>query len=57
MCNLGQGIREQGRREGAAEIIMNMYQKGFSLVQIADIVNKTTEEVGKIIEHSKINCS
>ncbi len=56
MCNLGQGIREQGRREGAAEIIMNMYQKGFSLVQIADIVNKTTEEVGKIIEHSKINC-
>jgi len=62
MCNLGQGIREQGwiegriegRREGAAEIIMNMYQKGFSLEQIADIVNRTTEEVSKIIEHSKM---
>ena len=62
MCNLGQGIREQGwiegriegRREGAAEIIMNMYRKGFSLEQIADIVNRTTEEVSKIIEHSKM---
>lgn len=31
MCNLGQEIREQGRMEGMAEIIMSMYQKGFFL--------------------------
>ena len=57
MCSLGQEIREQGRMEGrtegVAEIIMNMYQTGFSLKQIADIAKKTTDEVKAIVETKK----
>ena len=53
MCSLGQEIREQGRTEGVAEMIMNMYQTGFSFKQIADIAKKTTEEVKTIVETKK----
>lgn len=48
MCNLSQGIRETGIAEGIAEgkaaseekIILNMYRKGYTSEQIADIVEK-----------------
>ena len=46
MCNLSQGIKEKGK----AEIIVNMYKKGFSLEQIADVADKDVEEVMVIIE-------
>lgn len=54
MCNLSQGIREKGRAEGRAEgevrIILNMYHKGYSLEQIADVAGKSMEEVDAIIK-------
>ncbi len=66
MCNLGQGVFEAGEARGEARgitqgiekgvaqenvrIILNMYQKGYSLDQIADITDKTIEEIETIIE-------
>ena len=54
MCNLSQGIREKGRTEGRAEgevrFILNMYRKGYSLEQIADVAGKSKEEVDAIIK-------
>ncbi len=46
MCNLSQGIREDAQ----AEIIMNMYRKGFTIEQIEIAVEKSAEEIRAIIE-------
>lgn len=46
MCNLSQGIREDAN----AEFIMNMYKKGYTLEQIADVAEKSVEEIKAIIE-------
>lgn len=50
MCNLSQGIREDATAEAQAEIIMNMYKKGFTLGQIADVAEKSVEEIRAIIK-------
>ena len=49
--SVGQEIREKGKAEEAAQIILNMYQKGLSLEQIADFVGKSIQEVQKVVEH------
>ena len=61
MCNLSQGIRETGIAEGIAEgkaaseekIILNMYRKGYTSEQIAEIVEKSVMEVEAIIEKAE----
>ena len=61
MCNLSQGIREagwkaglsEGRAEGFTEIFSNMYKKGYTLEQIADIADKTEDEIKAIILSQK----
>lgn len=50
MCNLSQGIREDATAEALAEIIVNMYKKGFTLEQIADVAEKSVEEIKAIIK-------
>ncbi len=66
MCNLSQGIREKGIAEGEAigkargeaigeargkaRLILNMYDKGCALEQIADIAEQSIEEIKTIIE-------
>ena len=50
MCNLSQGIREDARAEIQAKIIMNMYRKGYTLEQIADVAEKSVEEIKAVIE-------
>ena len=66
MCNLSQGLveegREEGREEGIAEgiakgiaegeagIIIKMYNKGFTVEEIAETIDKDVEEVKEIIE-------
>lgn len=62
MCNLSQGVKEEGiaigrregleegRREGHAELITKMYKNGLSIEQIAFATDKTVEEVRAIIE-------
>ena len=61
MCNLSQGVKEEGiaigrregleegRREGHAELITKMYKNGLSIEQIASATDKTIEEVKTII--------
>ena len=61
MCNLSQGVKEEGiaigraegRRAGYAEgeagLIMTMYKNGLSPEQIASVTDKTIEEVRTII--------
>lgn len=58
MCNLSQGIREDGiaigEARGKAEIIINMYKKGIPLEEIADIAEKSVEEVTAIIQEKEL---
>ena len=53
MSNLSQGIREDATDEVNVKIIMNMYKKGYTLEQIADVVEKSIEEIKSIIEKSE----
>ena len=58
MCNLSQGIREKseargqaiGEARGQAQMILNMHKKGYTSGQIAEIAEKSIEEVEAIIE-------
>lgn len=40
MCNLSQGIRKNAADNALAGVIMNMYRKGYTSGQIAEIVEK-----------------
>lgn len=59
MCNLSQGILEQGETIGEARgiakeragIILNMHKNGYTIEQIASATDKNIEEVRKIIEN------
>ena len=46
MCNLSQRIREDAN----AEFIMSMYKKGYTLEQIADVAERSIEEIKYIIK-------
>lgn len=50
MCNLSQGIKEDGIAIGEAKLMRNMYKKGYSLEQIAEVAEKSMEEVKGVIE-------
>lgn len=54
MCNLSQGVKEEGiaigRAEGEAGLITKMYKNGLSIELIASATDKTVEEVRAIIE-------
>ena len=53
MCNLSQGILEKGKAigeaKGEAKFIFKMYEKGYTLEQIADVAEKSVEEVRSVI--------
>lgn len=61
MCNLSQGIeeqgiaigREEGREQGEAGIILKMYKNGFTSEQIALATDKDIEEVKAIVAGKK----
>ena len=65
MCNLSQGILERGEAIGeargeaigkakeGAKFIFNMYEKGYTLEQIADVAEKSVEEVRDVIAQKK----
>ena len=50
MCILSQGIKEEGIAIGKAEVVINMHKKGYTSEQIAEIVEKSIEEVEAIIK-------
>lgn len=65
MCNLSQGILERGEARGEArgfakgeakrnkDIILSMHQKGYTLKQIADVLEKPLYEVEETIRSAK----
>ena len=62
MCNLSQGILERGEARGEArgesrgeakaeaKFIKSMYTSGYSLEQIAEVIEKSIEEVRGILQ-------
>lgn len=46
MCNLSQGIVDDTK----AEIILNMFKKGYTLELIADVTEKSISEIEKIVK-------
>ncbi len=50
MCNLSQGIIERTEEKKDVKIILNMYKKGYTSEQIAEIVEKTIDEVETVIK-------
>ena len=63
MCNLSQGIKEEGIAIGEAKgiaigeakIILNMYKNGFTAEQIASATDKAIEEVKEIITDKELD--
>ena len=59
MCNLSEGIEERAAEKTLREtnkiVITNMHRKGYTLEQIAEIVEIKPEEVGKIIEEESMS--
>ena len=63
MCNLSQGIKEEGIAIGEAKgiaigeakIILNMYKNGFTAEQIASATDKAIEEVKEIITAKELD--
>ena len=52
MCNLSQGIEDRAIERTLIDIVMNMYKNNFSLEQISIAIDKSVEEIKKIInEH------
>jgi hypothetical protein len=51
MCNLSQGVLEEGEARKEVKIIINMSKKGYTIEQIADVTDKDVEEVKAIIEN------
>lgn len=58
MCNLSQGIKEEGIKIGEEKgikigeekLIIKMYNKGYTVEEIADVADKSVEEVKTVIE-------
>lgn len=50
MCNLSEGIEEKGIEKGIEKTIIAMHKKGYSVVQIADITEKSIDEINSIIK-------
>ena len=50
MCNLSQGIIERTEEKKDVKIILNMHKKGYTSEQIAEIVEKTIDEVEAVIK-------
>lgn len=54
MCNLSLGIEEKATKKTNEKIILNMYKKGYTLEQIADVTEKSIEEVKEIIQKNEV---
>ena len=50
MCNLSDGIEERATERTKETIALNMYKKGYSLEQIADVTEIDVDAIETIIE-------
>lgn len=57
MCNLSEGIEEKGIEKGIEKTIIAMHKKGYSVVQIADITEKSIDEINSIIKDNNVTDS
>ena len=55
MCNLSEGIYEQGMASGAEaktiEIVTNLWKKGMSIEFIKDVTNWTEEQIMRVVNN------
>ena len=70
MCNLSDGIEERAEKRGelrgelrgakrateetSEKFILNMYRKGYTLEQIAEIAETSAEAVGAVIDEKEL---
>ena len=54
MCNLSQKIKETGIEMGKREMIMNMYNKGYTAAQIADVAEMDEKQIKEIIQNAEL---
>ncbi len=54
MCNLSQGIKEDGIAIGEARIIISMYNNGFTAEQIAAATDKDIKDIEIIIRGKEL---
>ncbi len=54
MCNLSQGIKEDGIAIGEARIIISMYNNGFTTEQIAAATDKDIKDIEIIIRGKEL---
>lgn len=50
MCNLGEGIYEMGIEQARADIVKRMYDKGYSVADISEIVGQKEADVQTILD-------
>ena len=53
MCNLSLGIEERAEKRNNEKVVMNMYKKGYTTEQIAEIVELDEEEIEDIIKNKE----
>lgn len=54
MCNLSQKIKEIGIEMGKREMIMKMYNKGYTAAQIADVAEMDEKKIKDIIKNAEL---
>ena len=54
MCNLSQKIKETGIEMGKREMIMKMYNKGYTAAQIADVAEMDEKKIKDIIKNAEL---
>ena len=54
MCNLSQKIKETGIEMGKREMIMKMYNKGYTAAQIADVAERDEKKIKDIIKNAEL---
>jgi hypothetical protein len=50
MCNLSQGIVDDAEKKTEKKLIDSMYKKGYTVEQIADVTEKSIDEIEKILK-------
>lgn len=50
MCNLSTGIEEKATEKTCEKFILNMYKKGYTLDQIADVAETSVAAVEAVIK-------
>lgn len=53
MCNLSMDIEEKGAKKANVKVILNMHKQGYTLNQIAAVVEVSPEQIEKVLNEAK----